>query len=437
MLRNSERKTNVYCNIGVVFFSLSCNSEAAVILHTPKACSHIELNSYWLLRKREYIHEQDLKLSHHSNLFVTGISDKEAIFGGEQLLRRCLFDVGGQEWVKYLVVAGGCTAGVIGDDIEAVANEVEKELGKPIIVIPGAGFMSKSYVETQIHIYEALLARFAPQENLELLLEKRKKAPKTAVILGENVSYANLHSLKEIKRLLLLAGFERVLIPPNSMTREEFSQIPEAELFLPVGVNSEHYGYMVAYSQKLAERYSAKSYAFNYPHGKQGVKDWFTGLGQLLGNASAIEEIIVREENRLKAIIEKYRQVLENKEYLLVVGSPKRYCNPLVQAEILDEAGMKLKAVVFHEDLTRREKQEQQEFIRNYTDVPFYEGNDATIIAEWENNYDLVLTTTKLVGISHQLLIALNSVGSWQVENVLNKASKAIAGQGRRIIYEY
>lgn len=437
MLRNSERKTNVYCNIGVVFYCMSCNEGAAVILHTPKACSHIELNSYWLLRKRAYIHKQELSLAQYSNLFVTGISDKEAIYGGEKMLRQCLLDVAEQKWVKYLVVVGGCTAGVIGDDIQAVANEVELEIGKPIIVVPGAGFMSKSYVETQIALYEALLERFAPKQTAAALAERKSKAPKTAVLLGENVGYANLYCLKEIKRLLRLAGFERILIPPNSMTMEEFCQIAEAELFLPVGVNREHYKYMVEYGEKLAERYAAKCYSYNYPHGRQGVKDWFLGIGRLLGTSERLQSVIETEEKRVAEIIKASSSKLKDREYILVVGSPRRYSDPLVQIRILDEAGMKLKAVIFHEDLTTKEKLEQQEYIRAYTDVDFHEGNDDTIVAEWNNSYDLVVTTIKLVGMSHQLLIAINSVGSWQVENILRKAAKAMEGQGRRIVYEY
>ena len=73
--------------------------------------------------------------------FVTGISDKEAIFGGEKILRQCLLDISQMENVQYIVVVPGCTAGVIGDDVEAVCKDVEEKTKLPIIVVSGAGFM--------------------------------------------------------------------------------------------------------------------------------------------------------------------------------------------------------------------------------------------------------------------------------------------------------
>lgn len=87
MLRQSERKTVLHCNLGTAFYSVCCNPGAMVILHTPRACSHLALGGYWATRRRAFLRDPDIRLPLSNQLFVTGISDKQAIFGGEALLQ--------------------------------------------------------------------------------------------------------------------------------------------------------------------------------------------------------------------------------------------------------------------------------------------------------------------------------------------------------------
>ena len=161
MLRQSERKTTMFCNLGTAYYSVSCNPGAAVIMHTPRACSHLAFEGHWMIQRRAYLREPSLVLPEGNHLFVTGITDREAIFGGESILRKCLLDVSELPWVRYMVVVAGCTAGVIGDDVASVCQEVEEETGIPVLLVPGAGFMSRHHVETQVDLLRLLVDRFA------------------------------------------------------------------------------------------------------------------------------------------------------------------------------------------------------------------------------------------------------------------------------------
>ena len=84
MIRNSERKKVIHCNLMSVFLAAAYNPKAAVVFHAPKSCSHIAYNAFWEMR-RKIENQKNLKTEHDcSNLFVTGLADKEAIFGGEK-----------------------------------------------------------------------------------------------------------------------------------------------------------------------------------------------------------------------------------------------------------------------------------------------------------------------------------------------------------------
>lgn len=292
MLRQSERKTTMFCNLGTAYYSVSCNPGAAVIMHTPRACSHLAFEGHWMIRRRAYLREPSLVLPDGNCLFVTGITDKEAIFGGEKILRQCLVDVSRLPWVRYMVVVSGCTAGVIGDDVASVCQEVEEETGVPVLLVPGAGFMSKHHVETQVDLLTLLLDRFSGKEPAE-------KQENLAVLFGENRGTANENNIAEITRLLSLFGFTKVLFPPNCMTVEDFQDIPKASLFMAVGFSMDHFNVMQDFTRAMAERYHAPCYLGNYPIGESGTRRFVKELGALLGKEGEAEKIM--EGGRKKA----------------------------------------------------------------------------------------------------------------------------------------
>lgn len=430
MIRQSERKNLVYCNLGNAYLSVSCNPGAVVVFHTPKACSHLALRNYWSIKRRGLLRDPLAMLPEKNNLFVTGISDKEAIFGGEKLLRQCLLDISQMEKVQYIVVVPGCTAGVIGDDVEAVCKDIEEKTKLPIIVVAGAGFMSKHYTEHNIKMLEALLARFS--KDAPKKLDKAKE--KLAVIVGENSGAGNENNVREIKRLLHYFGFTRILFPPNTMTKEEFAMIPEADLFLSVGIAREHYPKMQEYAKTLARRYQARCYTGNYPKGIKETKEWFEKIGLVLDCQAKAKQAWNIEDARIEKFLQEKHQDLSGKSYIFVIGYASRYFDPKVHLETLSSVGAKLKAVVLHNDLTSKEKEEQRNRMMELTDTLCYTEDEIKRLAE---QVDFVLTTTALIDIPNQLSISIQQVGIWGVENLLNKVSMAIHGRGRRILYEY
>lgn len=428
MIRQSERKSQVYCNLGSAYLAVACNPGAIVVLHTPKSCSHLALNSFWNIRRRAFLRDPELSLPEYNNLFVTGISDKEAIFGGEKVLRKCLLDIIKLPNVQYIVVVADCTAGVIGDDVESVGKEIENISGIPVITVPGAGFMSKHYVDNNIRMLEYLLERFAP------VREKRVNRPKTAMILGENTGTGNENNIKEIKRLLKNFGFEKILFPPNVMTKQEFEMIADVELIIPVGISREYFNKLQGYAHNLAVRYNAYCYPYNYPIGIEGTYEWLSGLGKLLQQNDLGKNVAAQERTAVENILEEMKKELQCKKYILVIGFPRRFFDAENHLKTLQAAGLDLKAVIFHNDLTNKEKEEHKLRLREFTEVPFYEEDS---ISYWQNNVDFVLTTTDLINVPHQLCLSIHQVGIWGVKNLLQKTIAAIQGSGRRIIYEY
>lgn len=432
MLRQSERKTTMFCNLGTACYSVSCNPGAAVIMHTPKACSHLAFEGHWMIRRRAYLREPSLVIPDGNRLFVTGITDREAIFGGEKILRQCLMDVSRLPWVRYMVVVSGCTAGVIGDDVSSVCREVEEETGIPVLLVPGAGFMSRHHVETQVDLLTLLIDRFSGKERI------REKKEHLAVLFGENRGTANENNIAEITRLLSLFGFNRVLFPPNCMTVEDFREIPKASLFMAVGFSMDHFNVMQDYTKSMANRYGAPCYLGNYPIGEAGTRRFVRGLGALLGMENEAEAIIDGEERRFKEVAKTTGKALAGKKLALVLGFPLRFCRIENHLLTLMKAGMIPSVIILHNDLTSKEKEEQVHHIREFEElagIPIVDGEDK--VRDYAKSVDMVLTTTPMAGIPHQLGISVQQVGMGGVENLLEKAKAAMTGGGRRVIYEF
>lgn len=427
MIRQSERKSPVYCNLGSAYLAVACNPGAVVIFHTPKACSHLALGSYWNIKRREFLRDPGMLVPKKNNLFVTGISDKEAIFGGEQILRQCLLDVIKMPDVEYIIVVPGCTSGVIGDDVIAIGKEIEEISKISVIVVPGAGFMSKHYIDNNIRMLEHLLERFA-------IPKQEKTEAKIAMIIGENAATGNEHNIHEVKRLLGYFGFQKVLFPPNATTKEEFSLIPEVELIIPVGISRDYFGKLQNYAQGLAVRYGAKCYPNNYPVGIDGTKQWLLELGKLLQCEKTAESAWEEEKKKIVAFLKAKDHLLVEKKYVFVIGYPRRYFDAEQHIKTLEVAGVTLKAVIFHNDLTSKEKEEHRKRLAEFTDVPCYEEQH---LQEWIDKIDFTLTTTALIDIPHQLCLSVQQVGTWGVENLFKKVIATVADRGRRILYEY
>jgi nitrogenase molybdenum-iron protein beta chain len=95
----------------------------------------------------------------------TNMFEKEVVFGGTQRLRETI--EGSLEVMDgdLYVVLTGCTAGIIGDDVDSVVNEF-KTKGVPIVNIDSSGFKGDTYYgyEVALEVIVNDLAREYPKE---------------------------------------------------------------------------------------------------------------------------------------------------------------------------------------------------------------------------------------------------------------------------------
>ena len=124
MIKKTNRKKVVHCNLNELCTSVVFNPDIVVLVHAPMSCSNIIFNGITNMRQRINLRFNKKLPPAIDNIFVTGISDKEAIFGGEKLLKNSIELLVNEKKPKCLLVVSGCTAGVIGDDVSTICEDL-------------------------------------------------------------------------------------------------------------------------------------------------------------------------------------------------------------------------------------------------------------------------------------------------------------------------
>ncbi len=75
----------------------------------------------------------------------TDLQESDVVFGGMKKLRQAVRETNKEfPFVIAIYLYATCTTGLIGDDMDAVAKEMQEELGKPVIAFNAPGFAGPS-----------------------------------------------------------------------------------------------------------------------------------------------------------------------------------------------------------------------------------------------------------------------------------------------------
>lgn len=156
----------------------------------------------------------------------TNSSEKEVVFGGEEKLKDTIDGALKIMDGDLFVVLTGCTAEIVGDDVEQVISEY-RDKGVPIVNAQTGGFIGNNYKGHEI-VLQAIIK--------QLLESVRPKVKKGLVNVFSVVPFQNTYwrgDLEEIKSLLEKLGLKvNILFGYQSKGIEEWLDIPNAEFNL-------------------------------------------------------------------------------------------------------------------------------------------------------------------------------------------------------------
>jgi len=158
----------------------------------------------------------------------TNAGENEVIFGGEDKLRSVIEGAFKVIDAELYVVLTGCTSDIVGDDIESVTSEYQKQ-GKIIVYAETGGFKSNNYVSHDI-VVNAIIDQYVDKFKTDIDVEQG------LVNVFATIPYQDPYwngNLEEIKRVLEGIGLKvNILFGHESGGIEEWKTIPNANLIL-------------------------------------------------------------------------------------------------------------------------------------------------------------------------------------------------------------
>ena len=408
--RVGVRRTNCSCSMPGVWRALSFVRGALVVFHSPRPCAHIahgmDVSSFHRLTAAGTF----VRLS-PVPLLTSGLGESEAIFGGEDRLRECIRFAAEKYRPQAVFIANSCVSGVIGDDTKAIAEEMEAELGIPVMAVSAHGFLDGEYYAGYLDAARALVDRF---------MQPAERKAGTVALLGD---CGGMHGeyVKELRRLLALLDLRVTAQFPSYLAHDEMQAVPEAELIILLGrrMDDEKQAQLAALAEHMHERFGTPYLADVYAVGAEETKTWLRRVGALCHREEAAERAIASEEASFSAVVEKARADLAGRRCGLAIGRDLTWFQPEIILRLLNKAGVALSGIVLLDCFMPARREVMEEALRCLTDVPIYYEGDAAA-DEMLHAADFVLTTHELVDAKlRQLFLALLPSVGWSMERRL------------------
>lgn len=257
---------------------------AVAVVHAPQGCVHQTFSMLHAMM-------QDTEAAVMPEILVSGISDKEVIFGGEECLAAAL-DRAAEKNPDLIVVLTSCVPETIGDDVAAVC--AEHAAADRIVYVPTSGFLGGSAKDGENAALTALGER-APLQDAVF---------GTVAIVGEkNLESEADENYAEVERLLLRLGL-RVTV--------RFCRNADANSLLGVGSASCFVlrdDRAAAAGAALARRFDRPLVA-EFPRGLSGCVRFLRETGAACGiSEEAVTAAVTAEEMFQDAMLRKFAEL--------------------------------------------------------------------------------------------------------------------------------
>jgi nitrogenase molybdenum-iron protein alpha chain len=295
--------------------------DAVFIAHSPQGC--VGCTSLAVDMYRVGQAHRGVKHIKNPHIIVTNLDQKSVIFGGETKLRDSV-DLAIERYnPKLIFVFASCASGIIGDDIDAICQDIQKNVEPFIIPIHCEGFKSKICASG----FDAAFI------SIQKYILKDNKLPKKDNLVNlfapVSISYADQ---KEMERMLGLLDIETNYIPFYS-SLEKIKRIPEA-----IASTSICKVFADEFMKTLEEKYDIPYSHTVMPIGIRNTDKWFRGIAQVVGKEKEAEEIIAREHERVQPLVDKIKERLQGKRVFICGGTGRSFA----AAALIDDFGMEL-----------------------------------------------------------------------------------------------
>lgn len=319
---------------------------AAVVVHSPMGCfantpaNDAQNRSCAISRGQEPF---------KSNIVCSNISEKETIYGGLKKLREAIDTAWERFHPSAIFVQSSCAVGIVGDDIESVADEKEQEYGIPIVPIYCEGFKSKVWSSGFDAGFHGLLRKIVKQP------EKKQE---------DLVNIFNFLGADTFTDILGKIGLRpNYLVPLADI--DTVARMSEAACSTSI---CDTLGTYV--TDVLEKNFGVPHVHAPSPYGISWTDAWYREVARLTGKSDIVEKVIESEHKRIAPRLEELKKQIEGVRVYIYAGDSYAHNMGSMAADLgLEIAGI----TTLHHDMKSDgeplEKSSLQEMINVAGDV--------------------------------------------------------------------
>ncbi|MDR1921883.1 MAG: oxalate:formate antiporter [Candidatus Adiutrix sp.] len=320
--RDFSQSTNCQMYVSsLISFSVK---DSVVIFHGPVGCgAQAHMIDYSV---KTFGARRGVKMS-GARWFSTNLDESDVIGGGEAKLRQTIIEADRRFRPTAIFVINSCAPAIIGDDLDEVVNNVQREVAATVVPLHSPGFKAKVFSSAYDVVYHGILQKFpfVPQPYVDYQPFSRadrdyeQKTREYEHQKSRTVNLFNAWSIgpddeNEIRRLFEALGLN-VRIFVEFKEPDEWRWLSEAAL--NVCFCHVHDLYFVEFlKQKLGIPYILP----NIPIGLSATRNFVTEVAAFFGLEEEAEKLIAKEEEEVKAALAPLVDKIRGKRVLISGG---------------------------------------------------------------------------------------------------------------------
>lgn len=296
--------------------------DSIFVVHAPDGCSGCASFFNEMYKVGQY--HRGARVAKNAHIISTSISEEDVIRGGEKKLAQAIEDGIKRYDPKIVFIFASCSSGIIGDDIDAVSEELQKKYEKAILIpIHCEGFKSKIHSTGFDVVFNAIqnhiIGEYRPEKIKGLV----------NVFATTSIGFADQ---QELERMIKALGLEVNYIPFFS-SYDKLRRIPAAEFSVSVCQV-----FADTYMKFLEEEYGIPHVITGMPIGTRSTERWLTAIGKMVGKEKEAEEFLAKERAAVIDEISELREKIQGKRVFVCTGTGRG----LAAATLIEDYNMKL-----------------------------------------------------------------------------------------------
>ncbi|MDO5846508.1 MAG: nitrogenase component 1 [Methanocorpusculum sp.] len=263
------------CTLGGALSVTTFLRDAVTVVHAPQGCAHQTVSMLHALMA-------DAGIERPCDILVSGLTDRDVIFGGEECLFRALTAADAKH-PNLIVVVTSCVPETIGDDCRAVCSG--HPAAERIIYIPTSGFLGGSAKDGENAALKGLAA----------LAKEAPPIPGRVAVIGEkNLESEVEENFAEVKRLLDRLGLSVAVRFCRNIAAADIPKLAEAVCFIVRDDEARDAG------EAIARRFG-RPLVPEFPRGLSGSIAFLRDAGRAAGCSAEVIEAAVSAEEAYQA----------------------------------------------------------------------------------------------------------------------------------------